>query len=225
MPLALSDVKAKVLSSVHELASKHETSNQLVNKLWENITWSTYSNFVSVPTDCPQRNERLGWSGDISVFSLTASYLATMPQFLRCHLLAMRDVQREDGSFPDVAPLGLGFGETLWGSAGITVAWESYLQYDDSDLLDEHYAAMYDCLVYLLRDISPDTGIFKESERNVWGSRGDWLSLEDRNNEKLLFWEAYLIYNLELMSKMALVLNKPEEADRFSGLCSERKAF
>ena len=148
-----------------------------------------------------------------------------MPQFLRRHLLAMRDVQREDGRFPDVAPLGVGFGETLWGSAGITVAWESYLQYGDSDLLDEHYAAMYDYLVYLLRDISPDTGIFKEDERDVWGSLGDWLSLEDRNNEKLLFWEAYLIYNLELMSKMALVLNKPEEADRFSGLYSERKAF
>jgi len=224
-PLALSDVKAKVLSSVHELASKYETSNQLVNKLWENITWSTYSNFVSVPIDCPQRNERLGWSGDISVFSRTASYLATMPQFLRRHLLAMRDVQREDGRFPDVAPLGVGFGETLWGSAGITVAWESYLQYGDSDLLDEHYAAMYDYLVYLLRDISPDTGIFKEDERDVWGSLGDWLSLEDRNNEKLLFWEAYLIYNLELMSKMALVLNKPEEADWFSRLYSERKAF
>ena len=224
-PLPLNDVKAQVLSSIHELSSQFESSNPLVNKLWENITWSSYANFMSIPTDCPQRNERLGWSGDISVFSRTASYLAAMPQFLRRHLLAMRDVQREDGRFPDVAPLGVGFGEMMWGSAGITVAWESFQQYDDRDLLEEHYPAMCDYIEYLLRDIDPETGIFKEKERKVWGSLGDWLSLEDRNNEKLLFWEAYLIYDLNIMRKMALALNKQDDAIRFSKLCDERKAF
>lgn len=224
-PLPLNDVKAQVISSIHELSSKFETSNPLVNKLWENITWSSYANFMSIPTDCPQRNERLGWGGDISVFSRTASFLTTMPQFLHRHLLAMRDVQREDGRFPDVAPLGVGFGEMMWGSAGITVAWESFQQYDDKELLKEHYPAMCDYIEYLLRDINPETGIFKEKEQKVWTSLGDWLSLEDRNNEKLLFWEAYLIYDLEIMSKMALALNKPEDAKRFSKFCDERKVF
>jgi alpha-L-rhamnosidase len=224
-PLPLNNVKAQVLSSIHELSSGYETSNPLVNKLWENITWSAYANFMSIPTDCPQRNERLGWGGDISVFSRTASYLATMPQFLRRHLLAMRDVQREDGRFPDVAPLGVGFGEMMWGSAGITVAWESFQQYDDKELLKEHYPAMHDYIEYLLRDINSETGIFKEKEQKVWASLGDWLSLEDRNNEKLLFWEAYLIYDLDIMSKMAMALNKQEDAVRFSKLCDERKAF
>ncbi len=224
-PLPLNDVRAEVLSSIHELSSHYETSNPLVNKLWENITWSSYANFLSIPTDCPQRNERLGWSGDISVFARTASFLSTMPQFLRRHLLAMRDVQREDGRFPDVAPLGVGFGEMLWGSAGITVAWESFQQYDDKDLLEEHYPAMRQYMEYLLRDINPETGIFKEKEQKKWSSLGDWLSLEDRNNEKLLFWEAYLIYDLDIMSKMASVLNKQEDALRFSKLCEERKAF
>ncbi len=223
--LPLNNVKAQVISSIHKLSSKFETSNLMVNKLWENITWSSFANFMSIPTDCPQRNERLGWSGDISVFSRTASYLATMPQFLRRHLLAMRDVQRADGRFSDVAPLGVGFGEMMWGSAGITVAWESFQQYDDKDLLEEHYSAMNDYIEYLLRDINPQTGIFKEKERNEWGSLGDWLSLEDRNNEKLLFWEAYLIYDLNIMSKMAQVLNKHEDAVRFAKLCDERKAF
>ena len=224
-PLPLNAVKGVVLSSVHELASKYETSNSKVNKLWENITWSTYANFLSIPTDCPQRNERLGWSGDISVFSRTASYLATVPQFLRRHMLAMRDVQNSNGRFPDVAPLGVGFGETLWGSAGITVAWESYQQYNDIDMLAEHYDAMKKYINYLIYDINPETGIFKEKEIGIWGSLGDWLSLEDNKNEKVLFWETYLIYDLEIMSKIASVLNKNDDAERFSKLCTERKEF
>jgi len=223
--LPLSDVQGEVLSSIHELASKYETSNPKVNKLWENITWSSYANFMSIPTDCPQRNERLGWSGDISVYSRTASYLATIPQFLRRHMLAMRDVQREDGRFPDVAPLGVGFGETIWGSAGITVAWESYQQYNDKDMLAEHYDAMKKYVEYLIRDIHPQTGILKENERNQWSSLGDWLSLEDSKNEKTLFWEAYFIYDLEIMAKAAFVLNKKEDAERFSELCTQRKVF
>jgi alpha-L-rhamnosidase len=224
-PLPLDAVKGEVLSSLHELASKYETSNPKVNKLWENITWSTYANFMSIPTDCPQRNERLGWGGDISVFSRTATYLATVPQFLRRHMLAMRDVQREDGRFTDVAPLGVGFGETMWGSAGITVAWESYQQYNDKELLAEHYHAMKSYIEYLIRDIDPGTGVLKEKERKNWGSLGDWLSLEDNKNEKALFWEAYFIYDLEIMSKVASVLNKKEDAERFSKLYAERKEF
>ncbi|MCK9208368.1 MAG: glycoside hydrolase family 78 protein [Salinivirgaceae bacterium] len=224
-PLPTDAVKGEVLSSVHQLASKYETSNPKVNKLWKNITWSTYANFMSIPTDCPQRNERLGWGGDISVFSRTATYLASVPQFLRRHILAMRDVQREDGRFPDVAPLGIGFGETMWGSAGITVAWESYQQYGDKDMLAEHYDAMKKYIEYLIRDISPETGVFKENERNQWSSLGDWLSLEDSKNEKALFWEAYFIYDLKIVGKVASVLNNKEDAERYSKLCAERKEF
>ena len=224
-PLPLNAVKGEVLSSIHKLDSKYETSNPKVNKLWENITWSTFANFMSIPTDCPQRNERLGWSGDISVFSRTATYLANISQFLRRHMLAMRDSQRDNGRFPDVAPLDVGFGETLWGSAGITVPWESYQQYGDKDMLAEHYDAMKRYIEYLIRDINPKTNIFKEKERNVWGSLGDWLSLEDEKNEKILFWEAYLVYDLEIMSKVATVLNKKKDAIRFTKLCAERKEF
>ena len=119
-------VKALVISSVNELASGYETSNPLVNKLWENITRYFRSNFLSIPTDCPNRNERMGWSGDISVFSKSATYLTDANLFLRRHLLGMRDIQSENGRFTDVAPVGGGFGGTLWGSAGVTVAWETY---------------------------------------------------------------------------------------------------
>ncbi|WP_300762628.1 alpha-L-rhamnosidase [uncultured Bacteroides sp.] len=138
--LPVENVKGIVLSSIDKLASHYETSNEKVNKLWNNIVWSTYANFLSIPTDCPQRNERLGWAGDISVFSRTSTYLADVSQFLRRYLQAMRDVQRKDGRFADVVPLGIGFGGLLWGSAGITVPWEIYQQYGDEAVLSEHFA-------------------------------------------------------------------------------------
>lgn len=218
-PLPLEAVKGDVLSSIHELASRYETSNPKVNKLWENITWSTLANFLSIPTDCPQRNERMGWSGDISVFSRTATYLADIPAFLHRHMLAMRDTQREDGRFADVAPIGGGFGGILWGSAGITVPWESYMQYNDVRLLAEHYDAMKSYIDYLLDYIDPDTGILTE------GNLGDWLGPEQEKNDNTLLWEAYFIFDLELMYRMANVLDRKEDAEWFSKLHQERKVF
>ena len=218
-PLPLDAVKGDVLSSIHELTSSYETSNAKINKLWENITWSTLGNFLSIPTDCPQRNERMGWSGDISVFSRTSTYLADVSQFLRRHMMAMRDTQREDGRFADVAPIGGGFGGILWGSAGITVAWESYLQYNDERMLAEHYDAMKAYIDYLLPYIDENTGILTE------GNLGDWLGPEQDRNDNTLLWEAYFIYDLELMYRMANVLNKKDDAVSFIKLYNERKEF
>ena len=187
-PLPTESVKGVVLSSIHELASRYETSNAKVNKLWENITWSSFANFISIPTDCPQRNERLGWAGDISVFSRTATYLADVPQFLRRYLRSMRDVQREDGRFPDIAPLGGGFGGMLWGSAGITVPWECYQQYGDKVLLAEHYDAMKRYISYILaKTVDPKTNLLVQNR--AWGDLCDWLGLEDNRNDKSLLWE------------------------------------
>ncbi len=219
-PLPVKEVKGVVLSSIGELASHYETSNPKVNKLWENITWSTYGNFLSIPTDCPQRNERMGWSGDISVFSRAATYLANIPQFLRRHMLAMRDVQFEDGRFADVAPLAGGFGGILWGSAGITVAWESYRQYGDKDMLAEHYDAMKRYIHYIFDQcIDPKTNIIVKSQL------GDWLGLEEGKNDKSLLWESYFIFDLDIMQQVAGILGKTEDAAWFSKLYSERKAF
>ncbi len=224
-PLPLEAVRGTVLSSVHELASYYETSNAEVNKLWENITWSTLGNFLSIPTDCPQRNERLGWSGDISVFSRTATYMANIPEFLRRHMLAMRNVQRPDGRFSDIAPLGGGFGGVLWGSAGITVAWESYLQYGDKELLAVHYQAMKRYIGFLKQNIDPGSGILQENDRKKWSSLGDWLSPEYDRSEKTLLWESYFIYDLEIMEQVASILEKKEDAENFRQLCAERKDF
>lgn len=222
--LPVENVKGIVLSSIDELASYYETSNEKVNKLWNNIVWSTYANFFSIPTDCPQRNERLGWAGDISVFSRTSTYLADVPQFLRRYLRAMRDVQREDGRFPDVAPIGGGFGGLLWGSAGITVLWEIYQQYGDVAVMAEHYDSMRKYVDYILeKNIDPRTNILVQE--NVYGNLGDWLGPEDMKNDKTLIWEAYFLYDLEIMNKVATILGKTEDAEKYSKLHDERMAF
>ena len=222
--LPLACVEGVVLSSIDKLDSYYSTSNPLVNKLWENMTWSTLANFMSIPTDCPQRNERLGWAGDISVYSPTATYMARLPQFLRRYLQAMRDVQRADGRMPDIAPLGGGFGNMLWGSASITIPWECYQQYGDRVVLAEHYDAAKRYMAYIFsRMIDKQTNIIVQDRS--WGDLGDWLGLEDKKNDKSLFWEAYLIYELKLMEQIASVLGKKEDARWYGLKCQERKDF
>jgi alpha-L-rhamnosidase len=218
--IPISDVRGLVISSVAELASSYETSNPLVNKLWQNITWSLRSNFLSIPTDCPARNERMGWSGDISVFSRSATYLTDADLFLRRHLLSMRDIQAESGRFTDVAPVGGGFGGTLWGSAGIVVAWETYQQYGDVPLLKEHYDAMKRYIQFLETKVDTKTGILNE------GPLGDWLSPEGNKNDNTLFWMAYFAYDLDIMSKMAAAIGKNEDATSFKNRSADiKKAF
>lgn len=224
-PLPLEAVKSTVLSSVDHLASHYKTSNPKVNKLWENITWSTYANFLSIPTDCPQRNERLGWAGDISVFSRAATYLTDASQFLHRYLCAMRDVQRQDGRFADIAPLGGGFGGMLWGSAGITIPWECYLQYQDKALLEEHYPAMKHYMQYLLDQcINKETGILDQGE-SWWGNLGDWLGPENNRNDNTLLWEAYFIYDLNIMQQVAGILGHKEDNAFYAKLHSDRIKF
>lgn len=136
----------------------------------------------------------------------------------------MRDVQREDGRFPDVAPLGVGFGGLLWGSAGITVPWEVYQQYGDKSLLAAHYAAMGRYIDYILaKTINPETGILEQEK--VWGNLGDWLGPEDNKNDKTLMWEAYFLYDLDIMVKVSKLLGKESEARRYADLYRKRKDF
>ena len=215
---ALPQVAGIVLSSISEISSSYETSDPMVNKLWTNITWSMRGNFLSIPTDTPARNERMGWSGDINVFSKTATYLAPVNNFLRRHLQGMRDVQRADGRFTDVAPMGGGFGGTLWGSAGIVIPWETYQQYGDKALLAEHYDAMKRYVAFLASKQTPE-GILNE------GPLGDWLSPEGNKNDNTAFWMSYQAYNYEIMAKVATILGYADDAANFTQKSSERKAL
>jgi alpha-L-rhamnosidase len=217
--LPLEAVQGEVISSVKELGSNYKTSNPLVNRLWENITWSMRGNFLSIPTDTPARNERMGWNGDISVFVRTSTYLADVNQFLKRHNLANRDMQRVDGRYGDVAPVGNGFGGILWGSAGLTVPWEAYQQYGDITILEEHYDSMKKYISYLDTRVNATTGIINE------GPLGDWLSPENNKTEAVILWSAYQAYDLWIMSKTAEILGHEDEAKVYWNKYEERKAF
>ncbi len=217
--LPLESVQGKVVSSISELASSYETSNARVNKLWENITWSMRSNFLSIPTDTPARNERMGWSGDINVFAPTATLMADVNPFLKRHLMAMRDLQGQDGRFTDVAPVGGGFGGVLWGTAGVTIPWELYQQYGDRKVLEDHYSAMKRYTDYLWSKLDQNSGILLE------GPLGDWLSPVGRKNDNTLLWEAYHIHALDIMARIAEVLGNSDEQGIYRDRYAERKAF
>ena len=223
-PLPEECVQSVVVSSIDRFDSHFECSNPLVNRLWDNIRWSTLGNFISLPTDCPQRNERMGWSGDINVYARTASYLWNCKEFLRKHLQSMRDIQLENGRFPDVAPIGGGFGGFMWGTAGITVPWELWLQYGDSQILSEHYDAMKRYMDYVESEyIDRSSGLFVQNSQEA--KLADWLGLEDRRNDKSLLFECYYIYDLDIMCRVAQLFGKTADAERFEQTLKQRKEF
>ena len=128
--------------SVDCFTAGYHSSDTLLNRLVTNVRYSTLSNVFSVPTDCPQRNERMGWSGDVSVFVPAMSFLWDADRFVERHVRALRDTQEPDGAFPPIAPGGGGFGGPLWQSAGIVLPWNNYLRYGDTVTVREHYPAM-----------------------------------------------------------------------------------
>lgn len=217
--LPLEDVQGVAISSIRELSADYETSNPKVNRLWSNLVWSNIDNFLTIPTDCPQRNERMGWSGDINVFSRTATYVSNVDQFLTRHMYAMRDVQRPSGKFTDVAPIGGGFGGVLWGSAGIVVPWETYLQYNDAGILKQHYPAMKAYMKYLETTIDNQTGLSSD------GRLGDWLGPQDNQLGSAFLVTAYHALDLRIMSEIAEIIGEEEDSARFMVQYQERKKY
>ena len=119
-------------------------SNDDINQLYSNIWWSQRGNFPSTPTDCPQRDERLGWTGDTQIFSTTALYNADTKDFYRKWMRDMRNSQREDGAYCCTAPAAnmWGYGGSAWGDAGIIVPWNVYVLTGDRQILVENYESL-----------------------------------------------------------------------------------
>lgn len=218
-PLPLAAVEGVAISSIRELTADYRTSNEKVNRLWSNLVWSNVDNFLTIPTDCPQRNERMGWSGDINVFSRTATYVSNADQFLTRHMQAMRDTQAPSGRFADVAPVGGGFGGVLWGSAGIVIPWEVYQQYGDTVILEQNYAAMAAYMDHLEKSIDPKTGLSSDAQL------GDWLGPQNNALGAQFLATAYHAFDLDIMAKVAAVLGKPEDSARYKSQYEQRKAF
>ena len=154
------------------------TGNELVNKLISNTIWGQRSNYLSVPTDCPQRNERLGWTADTQVFAETGTFFANTDQFFHKWMRDMRDTQSPKGGFPGVAPLAQYGGDMLrlgWADAGIIVPWTVWKQFGDREMIEENWEAMnkYMNLIY---DTKYDhVTLVSENGNYQWA---DWLSYE-----------------------------------------------
>ncbi|MGQ9524689.1 MAG: family 78 glycoside hydrolase catalytic domain, partial [Armatimonadota bacterium] len=129
---------------------KFECSSPMLNQLHSNIVWGQKGNFLSVPTDCPQRDERLGWTGDAQIFARTAAFNMDVAGFFTKWMIDVEDAQWPNGAFTDVAPfVAVGAGVAAWGDAGVICPWTMYLAYADKGMVERHYAAMAKWIDYL----------------------------------------------------------------------------
>ena len=157
------------------------TGNPLINKLLSNTVWGQRSNYLSVPTDCPQRNERLGWTADTQVFTLTGSYFANTDAFFHKWLRDLRDCQSSTGAFPGVAPPGL-YGSNSdnymrlgWADAGIIVPWTIWRQFGDNAVIEESWESMEFYMRHVNESRYDNEAIKAENGNYQWA---DWLSYE-----------------------------------------------
>lgn len=209
-PLPLDAVKGLVIYSDMEDTGSFTSSNELINQLWSNAYWSQRSNFLSVPTDCPQRDERAAWLGDAQIFVGTAAYNMDVKQFYAHFTDAMNDGQKEDGPYTDVAPGALpsSYGRGGWGDAGIIVPYTMYLRYGDASQLVKYYSNMSKYIDYLVRDSGND---FIRDTQPVYG---DWLAIEETPIP--VTDTAYCVYACTLMSKIAKITGHDADVAKFS---------
>ncbi|WP_176444669.1 family 78 glycoside hydrolase catalytic domain [Paenibacillus herberti] len=193
------------------------TSNAMVNQLFSNITWGQRGNFLSIPTDCPQRDERMGWTGDAQVFVRTATYNMEVPGFYEKYMRDVVDAQGANGAFPDVAPnvRGMGNGSNGWGDAGVIIPWTLYLAYNDTAIIKEHYDAMAKWIQYLKTN---SRGLIRPA-----GGYGDWLGVNETTPTDVVN-TAYFAYSTNLLSKMAAVIGKTDDADKYNRLFNDIKS-
>ncbi len=202
----LEDIKALVLHNDLKPTGSFSTSSPSLNRLQSCIRWGQRGNFLEAPTDCPQRDERLGWSGDAQVFVDTACFNYDCEGFYRQWMDAMRDGQREDGAFPDVAPDVLGWhGNAGWGDAGVIVPHAVWKHHGSTAIIEENWLAMLRYMDFLEKRadhfIQPIT---------VYG---DWLSVDALKPQfgptpRDLVGTAYFARDAQLMARMAGAIGK-----------------
>jgi alpha-L-rhamnosidase len=212
-------VTGVAVNSATPLVGSFECSSPMVNRLYQNIVWTQRANFISIPTDCPQRDERLGWTGDAEVFVRAATYNADGGAFYTKWLVDLEDAQRPGGGVPDVAPdvLGLGAGTAAWADAGTICPWTVYHVYNDKRLLARHYGMM-------CRLVEFDRAHSKDLLRPAEGY-GDWLSI-GADTPKDVIATALFAYSTKLTAQAARVLGKEDDARKYETLLQEiKKAF
>lgn len=219
------DFTAYALYSQIEPIGALSTGHALVNKLIENTKWGQKGNFLDVPTDCPQRDERMGWTGDAQVFSTTALFLTDSYAFFRKYLYDIAQEQSAaDGKVPDVVPsMGHTQCACAWGDATCIIPWNMYLFTGDVSILHEHYASMKAWVDYIRRI---------DGDAHAWAKQfhyGDWLALDHPSGgidqtqggtDEGFLANAYYRNSAILVAKAAAVLGKAEEAEAYNTLAN-----
>ncbi len=216
----LDSLEAHVLHNDMPITGSFGCSHPLINQLQSNILWGQRGNFLEVPPDCPQRDERLGWTGDIQVFLTTACFNMDVQGFIAKWLIDLEDGQRENGAYTTVAPSVLGRamdGTAAWADAGIIVPWILYRRYGDVRVLQRHYAGMARFMDYLRKQCG-------ESLIRT-GGFGDWLSVGAFTPLNVIG-TAFFAHSADLMSRIAAVLGKKDDAAAYADLFQHiRTAF
>lgn len=233
-PLGASDIELTgiAIHSDMPVTGSFACASDMVNRLWNNILWTQRGNFLSVPTDCPQRDERMGWLGDAQVFFNTAAFNMDTSAFFTKWLVDIADAQEEDGSFTDVAPSRVYTrfapngpkGAPGWGDAGVIIPWRMYQRYGDVDVLHRHYAGMVRWIDLIERS---NPSLLREHAVN--SNWGDWLGL-GKATPKALVATAYWAHITAIMAKVARMLVRRQDEARFQALARDigaafRRAF
>ena len=218
--MRLDQFTACVMHSDMEKSGDFQCSNPKVNQLQSNIAWGQRSNFLDIPTDCPQRDERLGWTGDAQIFSWTASFNRNTALFFRKW---MRDVAAESSlekGVPHVVPDILGqYSSSAWSDVAVIVPWVVYQMYGDKGILEENWKCMHEWVDYIKSQCGAN-GLWQTGFQY-----GDWLALDkeesaDRTGatDKYMIANAYYLYVTDLVRQTAEVLGFAEEAEKYQKL-------
>ena len=215
-PPPLDAIAGEAISSAGDIIGKLATNDDMVSKMYDVAIWGQRSNFISIPTDCPQRDERLGWTGDAEVFWRTGSFNMDLAAFTRYFMRTMVDAQTSDGGFPNVAPNVLGgFGAPGWADAGVILPWTAWMQYGDKGIVRENWDAMEKWMKFIA-GANPDF----IRKNKVGANYGDWLpagtTTSNSTTPPNLIGTAYWALIADMMSQMANAVDREADAGRYA---------
>lgn len=226
---SLDQITGVVIHSDMTPTGSFACSNPMINQLQHNIQWGQKGNFLDVPTDCPQRDERLGWTGDAQVFSMTAAFNFNVAPFYTKWLRDVAIDQLPSGRVPHVIPdvLNGAGGSTAWADVSVIVPWTTYLVYGDKRVLEVQYSSMKAWVDYM-KD--------RAGDGNLWlgdTHYGDWLAFASNRSdytgattEKDLIATAYYSYSSGLLARIAAIIGKNDDAKKYAQLSEDiKKAF
>jgi alpha-L-rhamnosidase len=207
-------------SSATTDAGKFVCSDPMLNRLERNIYWTQRANFIDIPTDCPQRDERLGWMGDAQVYIRAATLHEDVQAFFTKWLRDVQDGQRADGQFPMVAPVKVAGddGGPAWSDAGVICPWTVYEVYGDTRILERHYASMARFIEFCKNRSTPELLPPKDFQ-----CFGDWLNIHDETPKPVIY-TAYFAHSTKLLAQAAEVLGKKDDAAKYNELFGKIKA-